>query len=302
VKFATHRDIEMRVSQVIEMLLLAALWSGSFLFMRVAAPVLGPVWLIEMRVLLAGLALLPLLVRLNLWNEVRHKAIPLFVIGCINLALPFVFLAFASVSLPAGFTSILNATSPLFGTVVAAVWFKEKLTISRMIGFVLGFTGVMVLVGWKAFAATPMFLMAVSAGLMAAVMYAIAAPYAKQQLSGVSPLVIATMSQLSAAVFLLPALPFTVPKVVPTLNIMLSVLALALFSTALAYIIYFRLIQTIGSTKTLTVTYLIPAFSMVWGAVILKEPITSSMMFGCALILLGTVIANDLFKGLLAKK
>jgi drug/metabolite transporter (DMT)-like permease len=291
----------MRASDVIELLLLAALWGGSFLFMRMAAPVLGPVWLIEMRVLLAGLALLPILLRLNLWNEVRHRAVPLFVVGCINSALPFLLLAFASVSLPAGFTSILNATSPLFGTVVAAVWLKENLTISRTIGFILGFAGVTVLVGWKTFAATPTFFVAVGAGLMAALMYAIAAPYTKRQLSGVPPLVIATMSQLSAALFLLPALPFTVPKVAPAPIIMLAVIALALFSTAVAYILYFRLIQNVGSTKALTVTYLIPAFAMVWGAVVLKESITSSMVLGCGLILLGTAIANDLFKGLRTK-
>jgi drug/metabolite transporter (DMT)-like permease len=195
----------------------------------------------------------------------------------------------------------LNATSPLFGTVVAAVWVKERLTIGRMLGFVLGFAGVAVLVGWKTFVATPSFFAAIAAGLMAALLYAIAAPYAKRQLSGVPPLMIATMSQLSAALFLLPALPFTVPKAVPTPAIMLSVLALALFSTAVAYILYFRLIRNVGSTKALTVTYLIPAFAMVWGAVILKEPIASSMMFGCGLILLGTAIANDMFKDWLGK-
>lgn len=154
----------MRVSDVTELLLLAALWGGSFLFMRIAAPMLGPVWLIEMRVLLAGLALLPLLIRLNLWSEVRRRAIPLFIVGCINSALPFLFLAFASVFLPAGFTSILNATSPLFGTVVAAVWLKENLTMSRTIGFVLGFAGVTVLVGWKTFTATSSFFASVGGG------------------------------------------------------------------------------------------------------------------------------------------
>ncbi|MBE9053994.1 DMT family transporter [Nostocales cyanobacterium LEGE 11386] len=282
----------MRVSDVAELLLLAALWGGSFLFMRMTAPVLGPVWLIEMRVLLAGLFLLPFLIRLNLWGEVRRKVIPLFIVGFINSALPFSLFAFASLFLPAGFTSILNATSPLFGTIVASVWLKEKLTVSRMIGFVLGFAGVVALIGWKTFAATPSFFAAVGAGLLAAVMYAIAAPYAKQQLSSVPSLVTSTVSQLSAAIFLLPALPFTVPKTVPTTDIVVAVLALALFSTALAYILYFRLIKNIGSTKTLTVTYLIPLFAMLWGAIVLKESVTSSMVFGCTLILLGTAIAN----------
>jgi drug/metabolite transporter (DMT)-like permease len=281
----------MKVSDLIELLFLAALWGGSFLFMRIAAPVLGPVWLIEMRVLLAGLALLPLFIRLNLWHEARQKLTPLFIVGCINSALPFLLLAFASVFLPAGFTSILNATSPLFGALVAAVWLREKLTLSIMSGLVLGFTGVTVLVGMKTLETKASSSIAIAAGLIAALLYAIAAPYSKLHLSGVAPLAIATISQLGAAIFLLPLLPFTVPQITPSSIILLSVLVLALFSTAIAYILYFRLIQNIGSTKALTVTYLIPVFAMLWGKLLLQEPITISMVLGCSLILFGTAIA-----------
>lgn len=285
----------MKVSDVVELLLLAALWGASFLFMRIAAPVLNPVWLIEMRVLLAGLALLPVLIRLNLWHEVHQKLLPLFIVGCLNSALPFLLFAFASVSLSAGFTSILNATSPLFGTAIAAIWLGEKLTTSRMSGLVLGFAGVTVLVGMKTLETIPSSWTAIGAGLIAAFLYAVAAPYSKRQLSDVSPLVIATISQLSAAILLLPALPFTIPKTPPSLVVMLSIVALALFSTAIAYILYFRLIQHIGSTKALTVTYLIPVFAILWGKIFLQEPITFSMVLGCGLILLGTAIANNLF-------
>ena len=239
----------MRVLDIAEFLLLAALWGGSFLFMRIAAPILGPVWLIEFRVLLAGLALLPILVRLGLWHEVRRNLIPLLVVGCIGSALPFSLLAFASVSLPAGFTSILNATTPLFGTVVALVWLKEKLTGARLVGFVLGFTGVVVLVGWKATVATPVFLTAVCAGLLASLMYAIAAPYIKQHLAGVSVLAITAGSQLGAALILLPAMPFTMPQKTPSATVVLAVLALALLSTSLAYILYIRLIRTLDRQK-----------------------------------------------------
>lgn len=288
----------MKGSDIAETLLLAALWGGSFLFLRIAAPVLGPVWLIEIRVLLAGVALLPLFMRANLWEIARCKAIPLFVVGVLNSALPFLLLAFASISLPAGFTSILNATAPLFGTVVAAVWLKERLTVARMIGFAVGFAGVTVLVGWNGVTMTANFWIAVGAGLVAALMYAIAAPYTKQQLTGVPPIAIATISQLSAAIFLLPALPFTSPATVPAVNIWLAVVCLSLFSTAIAYLLYFRLIQNIGSTKALTVTYLIPVFAMLWGAIALDEPITSAMVFGGGLVLLGTAIANDLFRKL----
>ncbi|MGF1538644.1 MAG: DMT family transporter [Elainellaceae cyanobacterium] len=135
----------MKLSDVAELLLLAALWGGSFLFMRIAAPVLGPAWLIELRVLLAGLALLPILMRLGLLGHLRQRWMPLLVVGCINSALPFVLLAFVSLSLPAGVTSILNATAPLFGTVVAAIWLKERLTYPRVAGLVLGFVGVVIL-------------------------------------------------------------------------------------------------------------------------------------------------------------
>lgn len=285
----------MKLSDIFELLLLAALWGGSFLFMRIAAPVLGPVWLIEFRVLLAGLVLLPVLARLGHLGEMRRQLIPLLIVGCLNSAIPFLLLAFASVSLPAGFTSILNGTAPLFGTVVASVWLHEKLTPPRMAGFILGFIGVVILVGWKAIETTPEFLIAIAAALSAALMYAIAAPYIKQNLAGVPSLVVTTGSQLGAALVIMPMLPFTIPLQTPSFQVVLSVLALAILSTAAAYILYFRLIQNVGSTKALTVTYLIPLFAMLWGALILNEVVTPSMMVGCGLVLLGTAIANDLF-------
>lgn len=283
----------MKFSHIAELLLLAALWGGSFLFMRIAAPILGPVWLIEFRVLLAGLVLLPVLARLGLLGELKRNLAPLFVVGCLNSATPFLLLAFASVSLPAGFTSILNGTAPLFGTVVASVWLHEKLTPARMVGFVLGFVGVVILVGWKTIDTTPDSLIAIVAALSAALMYAIAAPYIKQNLADVPSLVATTGSQLGAALIIVPALPFTVPQQAASPRVVISVLALAVLSTAFAYILFFRLIQNIGSTKALTVTYLIPIFAMLWGAMVLQEAVTSSMILGCGLVLLGTAIAND---------
>jgi drug/metabolite transporter (DMT)-like permease len=301
----------LRTSDAGELLLLAALWGGSFLFLRITAPVLGPVWLIDIRVLLAGLALLPLLMsahakradeqrldptRVSLAAEIRANFWPLMVVAALNSAFPFVLLAFASISLPAGFTSILNTTSPLFGAVVAAIWLKESITVNQVIGFVLGVVGVVILMGWQGFAATPAVVMACVASLVAALMYALAAPYIKQKLSGISPLTLATVSLLGAALILLPAVPFTIPPAFPGPKIIFAVLALALFSTSLANVLYFRLIQNIGPTKALTVTFLIPAFAMIWGALFLQEPITGSMVFGCALILLGTAFANDLLR------
>ena len=292
----------MRIFDICELFLLASLWGASFLFMRIASPVLGPVWLMELRVLVAGLALLPFVMKLGLLGEIRRHAKPLFIIGCFNAALPYLLFAFATLFLPAGFTSILNANTPLFGSVVAFVWLKEKFTLSKTIGLLLGLGGVIVLVGWQSFVINLDSLLAVGAVLVATFMYAIVAPYTKKQLSGVPSLVIATGSLLFAPLFFLPAIPFTIPKTTPTLLSIMALLGLALFSTSLAYILYFRLISNIGSTKTLTVAYLIPLFAMVWGAIFLKEVITASMILGCGLILLGTAITNDLFKGVVLKK
>ncbi|MEO0739762.1 MAG: EamA family transporter, partial [Cyanobacteria bacterium J06649_12] len=213
-----------KFSHIAELLLLAALWGGSFLFMRIAAPVLGPVWLIECRVLLAGLLLLPVLAKLGLLGELRRNLIPLFLVGCLNSATPFLLLAFASVSLPTGLTSILNGTAPLFGTVVASVWLHEKLTPARIAGLMLGFVGVVIVVGWKTIDTTPGSLMAIVAALLAALMYAIAAPYIKQTLKDVPSLVATTGSQLGAALIILPALPFTVPQQAPSAKVVISVL------------------------------------------------------------------------------
>jgi drug/metabolite transporter (DMT)-like permease len=282
----------MKTSQIAELLLLAALWGGSFLFMRIAAPQLGPIWLIECRVLLAGGILLPLLVRLDLARELRPRWRSLLVVGCLNSALPFSLLAFASVSLPAGMTSILNGTVPIFGIAVAAIWLRERLTITRLLGSLLGFVGVVVLIGWQPIAANSSFFIAVAAGLWAALMYAIAAPYIKQTLVGTPPLVVATGSQLGAALVLLPALPFTVPASLPSPQVVLSVVALAGLSTSLAYMLYFRLINNVGPTRALTVTYLIPVFATIWGALFLQEAITLSTVLGGGLVLVGTAIAN----------
>ncbi|MDY6938974.1 MAG: DMT family transporter [Cyanobacteriota bacterium] len=288
----------MRVSDFIELLLLAALWGAAFLFLRIAAPALGPIWLIEFRMLLAGLVLLPILARLQLLGQIRQHFPTLILIGGLNAAVPFSLFSFAAIVLPAGFTSILNATTPLFGIIVASVWLKEKLTFSRILGFILGFTGVVILVGWKTFSTDANFFLAVAAGLAAAQMYAIGAPFIKQKLAEIPPLVVTSGSFLGAALILLPLLPFTAPETIPSTTVIASVVALSLLSTVLAYVLYLRLLQSIGSTKTLTVAYLVPIFAMFWGATILGEAITLSMILGCAFVLLGTAIANDLFVSL----
>lgn len=176
---------------------------------------------------------------------------------------------------------------------------KERLTISRIIGLILGFVGVIILLGWKTVYVTKSFNLAVVAGFTACLLYAVGAPYIKNYLSDVSPLVISAGTQLSAALFILPFMAFTIPVAIPTIKIISAVISLGLLSTALGYILYFRLIQNIGASRTLTVIYLVPIFAMVWGLIFLKEPITISMILGCFLILFGVAIANNSFSNYL---
>jgi drug/metabolite transporter (DMT)-like permease len=264
--------------------------------MRVAAPALGPLWLIEFRVLVAGLLLLPVLARAGRLGELRRYWKRLLLLGIINSALPFVLLAYATVYLPAGLTAILNATAPLFGIVVAFFWLRERLTPARGAGFVLGFAGVVILLGWDN-GSGELPLTAILAALSAALFYAFGAPYARLKLNAAAPLTVTTGSQLGAALFLLPAVPFSTPAAAPNLTVVLAAVALAVLSTAFAYILYFHLIQTAGSSKALTVTYLVPLFAMVWAFIFLSEPVTPAMIGGCALILLGTAVANEVFAG-----
>ena len=275
------------------LILLAALWGGSFLFMRVAAPELGPVWLIELRVLIAGLVLVPLVLRHRHLATLWQHRFELLWVGFLSAALPFTLLAFASLELTAGMTSILNATVPIFAAIVGFMVYAEGLGWRQLTGIGLGFVGVVVLVGLpvgNGLGAPP--LLSIVAGLAAALSYAFGANVAKRRLSHVPAIVFVTGSQLGAAIVLMPLMPFTVPDGVPSQIVVLSVLALALLSTSLAFLIYFQLLREVGPTRTLTVTYLIPVFAIGWGALLLDEPLTAQVFVGGGLILAGVALAN----------
>jgi drug/metabolite transporter (DMT)-like permease len=273
------------------LVLLAALWGGSFLFMRVAAPVLGPVWLIALRVLIAGLVMLPLVMRRDQLGSLRAHWRLLLWVGCMSSALPFTLLAYASLALTAGMTSILNATVPIFAALVGFAVYAEALDAKRVIGVLLGFLGVVVLVGLPQDAAGS-HLPSVLAGLAAAISYVFGANFAKRRLSHLPAGVFVTGSQLGAALVLLPLLPLFPPPQAPDAMVIGAVLALAVLSTSLAFLIYFQLIREVGPSRTLTVTYLIPVFAIAWGALLLDEALTLGMLLGGVLVLAGVALAN----------
>lgn len=289
----------MSTRNIIELIVLAALWGASFLFMRVAVPEFGAVMLIELRVLLAGLVLLPFW-WLNETKQARSVTLSawphLFVVGLLNSAIPFVLFAYSMLMITGGMAAILNGTAPIWGALVAWLWLKKKLSMNGVLGLIVGFTGVIILVSDELTLSFSGKTLAILAAGFAPILYGIAANYTSEKLAHVSPLSIATFSQLTAAVSLLPLLYWFMPNTWPSTIAWLSVLILAVLCTSLAYLMYFKLLAEIGSTKAITVTFMIPLFGSLWGALFIDEEITLMMMIGMAIILTGTGLVTGVVK------
>jgi drug/metabolite transporter (DMT)-like permease len=279
-----------------DLLLLAALWGGSFLFMRYAAPAFGAAPLMWLRVAIASACLLPLLIYKGQGRELTSRAAVMTVMGVTNSALPFVLIAWATLSITAGLAAILNATTPIFTAIVAALWLRERLTVVRLVGLLLGLAGVAVLAADKADFKPGGSGWALLASLAAAVSYGFAANYARRHVTGVPALVNATGSQVASALVLAPFAWWLWPAQLPGPLAWGAALALGVGCTALAYLLYFRLLARVGPARAVTVTYLVPLFATVWGALLLDEAFTLRMAVGGAIVLTGTALATGLWQ------
>ena len=284
----------MKNRDLVDLLVLGAIWGASFLFMRVAAPEFGAIPLIAARVGIAAMFLIVVLAQRGGLPHLYPNAARLTLLGAVNSAIPFSLFAYAVLSVTAGFASVLNATAPLFGALVAFVWLRDRPAPTRIAGLVVGFAGVLVLVWGRLSVSSDGGGVAVLAGLSAAVLYGISANYAKKRMSDIDPFVIATGSLIAATVLLFPLALLYWPATPPSRLSWVSAVLLGVICTGVAYILYFRLLSRVGPSKTLAVTYLIPAFGVLWGHLFLNEPITTSMVVGCAVILLGTTLATGM--------
>jgi drug/metabolite transporter (DMT)-like permease len=290
----------MKARDVGELLLLAALWGASFLFMRLGAIEFGPVALSALRVAAATLFLLPLLAARKQIGALRAHWKPIAVVGVMNSALPFALFALAALAINAGLSSILNATAPLWGAIVAWLWLGERPTRDRLLGLAIGFAGVAGL-AWDKASFKPgdqgvSAAVAIGACLLATLCYGFAANYTRRNLTGVAPLAVATGSQAFAALALaLPAL-WLWPTKLPGSAAWISLAGLAILCTGVAYILYFRLIARLGAARAITVTFLIPLFGVLWGALFLGEALTPSMLAGGLVILAGTALASGVVR------
>lgn len=282
-----------------ELVLLSAVWGSSFLFLRMASPVFGPAFLIEMRVFSGLLFLLPICIYLGKHREAIANWKLIFVVSLTNMSIPFCLLAYASLSIGAGFASVLNSTVPFFAAIIAYVFWSQNLTVLSVSGLIVGFSGVVVLV-FDPSSPSPVEsnASAIIAGLIAAGFYGTAVNITAQKLQGVSGLSITVGSLLFASLTLMPFAFYFRPEQIPDGSIWISVIALGVLCTGIAYLMFYRLIGRIGSHRAISSTFMVPMFSIVWGAIFLGEPITYYMIAGCVLVLLGVSMTTGKLPGL----
>jgi drug/metabolite transporter (DMT)-like permease len=279
-----------RLRELLALLVLGALWGASFLFIRVAVPELGPFLLGEVRVAVAGVMLVAYAFAFSRLPGLRKMWKGLLVLGALQAALPFVLIPAAELHLTASLAAIINSTTAMFTAVVAAFWLGEPLTARKGVGVVLGVFGVALLVGWDPIPLTAVVLLSVGAVLAASLSYAVAAVYAKRTFAGIPPLTLAVGQQLSASALLLAPAAATLPDQPPSVAAVASVLALAVFSTSLAYLLFYYLIENAGPTAATSVTLIVPVFGLLFGALLLREPVGIGTVVGLLVVLFSVAL------------
>jgi drug/metabolite transporter (DMT)-like permease len=290
----------MRKSDILELLTLAGLWGASFLFMRMGAAQFGPVALSFVRVTGATLFLLPIVTSKGLLPELRRHWRPLLVVGITNSALPFLGFSYAALAITGGLSAVFNAATPLFGALIAWLWLKDRLTLSRVLGLAIGFSGVLWLVwdkaSFKPDAQGVSTGLAVLACMASTICYGFSASFTKRYLTGVPPLAVAAGSQIGAAVCLAVPAAIWWPATMPSATAWGTALLLAVLCTGVAYLLFFRLIANVGPANAISVTFLIPVFAVAWGWIFLGEGVSPAMAFGCAVIVAGTSLVTGVLK------
>lgn len=286
----------MKPLYLVELVVLAAVWGASFIFMRIGTPEFGPVALIELRTLIAAIFLLPAVLIARKSHFLLPNAGRLLLVGVTGTAIPFCLLSYATLTVTAGYASILNATAPIFSALIAWIWVKDRLDLSGIAGLLLGFIGVIVLVFDKQGDSGQITLLPVIAGLGATFCYGFSANFTKQKLQHIHPLALACGSQMAAAIVLLPLSLWLRPEAMPSKAAWISVVILGIACTGFAFILYFRLIANIGVNKTISVTYLIPLFGVAWGMLLLDEPLSLLMICGAILILTGVSLTTGVLR------
>ena len=283
----------MRLADLSRLVLLAAIWGSSFLFVRMAVGAIGPLWLTELRVGIAALAMLAYARAAGFALNPRRNWEPYLVLGVLNTALPWALYAWSGKHIGASYMAILNAAAPWFAAICGALWLGERMSWRKSLGLALGMAGVGLLVGFGPIAATAQVILAVFACIAATACYALAGVYLKKRAGKLAPRALTVGSLMAASLVVMPFLPAPPAVAAFTWQVTLAVLGISLMCSAAAYLIYFRLIANIGPTRTFTVTFLIPVFGTLWGALFLGEPVGLSTLAGGAVIVAATALVLE---------
>lgn len=281
------------------LILLSAIWGASFLFLRIASPVFGPFFLIEMRVASALLVLFPVCIAMGKQHEIASNWRSILLLSLCNMTIPFCLLAYATLSIGAGFASIINATVPFFTAILAFALWQQRLSLEAIIGMFIGFFGVVLLMlDYSGSLASSVNLIAIGAGILGSIFYGLAINLMAQYLPRVSGIAVTTGSLIFSSIILLPFALWQRPEEMPTGLIWLSVLSLGIICTGFAFVLFYRLISRIGSNLAVTNTFLIPLFSLFWANLFLAEEVTLFMLFACTLVLTGVGLTTGSLKRL----
>ena len=275
----------MSAADLARMVTIAALWGASFMFLRIAAPNLGAILSAEIRLVVAGVILYVYARWTREQIGLKQHAWRYFVIGAVGSSVPFALYGFAAMHLPAGLNAIINATSPLYAAIGAALLFGDRLTAVRIAAIIVGAIGVWVLAGDVVVADSPYAVWALFAALGAAFCYGFGGIVTTLYGPKVSPIVMAGASQLYSALLIAPLLPIVEIPGPITLTAVSAAVALSILASVFGYVMYFQLLEKVGPVRTLYVTFLIPVFGVFWGVVILDEQVTTRALAGGALIL-----------------
>lgn len=280
----------MRFRDRLVMALLAAIWGASFLFQRDAAPEFGPLALVQVRISVAAAFLLAIVAWRGQVRQLRSHVGAMVVLGAISTLVPFCLFTYATLSITAGFASVLNATAPLFAAVIGWLWLRESLSRLRSLGVAVGFAGVVILVSPKLALSGEN--AAIAAGLLASTCYGLAGHFSRHKLKGVAPLVLTCGSQIGASLMLLPFSITRWPAASPSGWSWGCAIVLGVVCTGTAYALYFQLVERVGAASAIVVTYLIPVFGILWGSLFRAEPVTPPMLLGTGVILAGTILVT----------
>jgi drug/metabolite transporter (DMT)-like permease len=268
---------------------LAAIWGSAFMFIKISAVVFGPILLVTLRLLIAGLVFMPLLLQKKKRLLFKSYLPAIIIIAIVSNAIPFTMFAYASLGATSNMLGILNGTTAFLTTVIAYFWLKESVTSKQIIGLLLGFIGVLILVNPSNGSTT---FIASLCAMIGSSCYAFNAVYLQKYHSNSDKKVLIGWSMLFGGIFMIPLASFNLPNSMPDINSILALLWLAVISTGVGYLGYVRLIDRIGAVKTVTLTYLLPVFSIIWGAIFLQEQITFIILGGFMFVMMGMYFAN----------